>query len=320
MSGAPRLLDQLRERIRVKHYSIRTENTYVHWVRRFILFHHKKHPADMGAPEVEAFLTHLAVVGNVAAATQNLALSSILFLYKEVLIIDLPWLDDVTRAKKPRRLPVVLTKDEVRGLLSHLEGTHGLMAALMYGTGMRLMECVRLRVKDIDFARHEILVREGKGNKDRVTVLPDRLTVALQTHLERVKTLHEQDLSSGYGSVYLPHALSRKYVSAATDWGWQYAFPARGYSRDPRSDQVRRHHVNEQAYQKALKKAVRAAGINKPATSHTLRHSFATHLLESGYDIRTLQELLGHADVSTTQIYTHVLNRGGLGVKSPLDS
>jgi integron integrase len=320
MSGAPRLLDQLRERIRVKHYSIRTENTYVHWVRRFILFHHKKHPADMGAPEVEAFLTHLAVVGNVAAATQNLALSSILFLYKEVLLIDLPWLDDVTRAKKPRRLPVVLTKDEVRGLLSHLEGTHGLMAALMYGTGMRLMECVRLRVKDIDFARHEILVREGKGNKDRVTVLPDRLTVALQTHLERVKTLHEQDLSSGYGSVYLPHALSRKYVSAATDWGWQYAFPANGYSRDPRSDQVRRHHVNEQAYQKALKKAVRAAGINKPATSHTLRHSFATHLLESGYDIRTLQELLGHADVSTTQIYTHVLNRGGLGVKSPLDS
>lgn len=319
MSGAPRLLDQMRERIRVKHYSIRTEETYLHWVKRYILFHHKRHPAEMGAPEVEAFLTHLATTANVSASTQNLALSSILFLYKEVLAVDLPWLEGVTRAKKPQRLPVVMTRDEVRQVLAHMQGTHHLMASLMYGTGMRLMECVRLRVKDVDFARREILVREGKGNKDRVTMLPDSLASALQAHLEKVQRVHAQDCAEGCGDVYLPHALARKYPHAATDWGWQYVFPAATRSRDPRSDAVRRHHVNEQAYQRAIKSAVRDAGINKPATSHTLRHSFATHLLESGYDIRTVQELLGHADVATTQIYTHVLNRGGLAVRSPLD-
>lgn len=319
MSGTPRLLDQLRERIRVKHYSIRTEETYVHWVRRFILFHHKRHPAEMGASEVEAFLSHLAITANVAASTQNLALSSILFLYKEVLGVDLPWLEGVTRAKKPKRLPVVLTREEVRLVLSHMEGTYHLMAALMYGTGMRLMECVRLRVKDVDFARHELLVREGKGNKDRVTMLPTSLVPSLQAHLERVQILHEKDCATGGGDVYLPNALARKYANAAREWGWQYVFPARNRSTDPRTGAVRRHHINEHSYQMALKNAVRAAGIAKPATSHTLRHSFATHLLEAGYDIRTVQELLGHEDVATTQIYTHVLNRGGLAVRSPLD-
>ncbi len=319
MSGTPRLLDQMRERIRVKHYSIRTEETYLHWVKRYILFHKKRHPAEMGAPEVEAFLSHLAITANVSASTQNLALSSILFLYREVLEVDLPWLEGVTRAKKPQRLPVVLTREEVRQLLAHMDGIHHMMASLMYGTGMRLMECVRLRVKDIDFPRHEIVVREGKGNKDRVTMLPATLVPALQSHLEKVQRLHAQDLDAGFGEVYLPHALARKYPKAAKDWGWQYVFPSSSRSRDPRSEAVRRHHVSEQAYQRAIKHAVRAAEIAKPATSHTLRHSFATHLLEAGYDIRTVQELLGHEDVATTQIYTHVLNRGGLAVRSPLD-
>lgn len=319
MSGTPRLLDQMRERIRVKHYSIRTEETYLHWVKRYILFHKKRHPAEMGAPEVEAFLSHLAITANVSASTQNLALSSILFLYREVLEVDLPWLEGVTRAKKPQRLPVVLTREEVRQLLAHMDGMHHMMASLMYGTGMRLMECVRLRVKDIDFPRHEIVVREGKGNKDRVTMLPATLVPALQAHLEKVQRLHAQDLDAGFGEVYLPHALARKYPKAAKDWGWQYVFPSSSRSRDPRSEAVRRHHVSEQAYQRAIKHAVRAAEIAKPATSHTLRHSFATHLLEAGYDIRTVQELLGHEDVATTQIYTHVLNRGGLAVRSPLD-
>ncbi len=319
MSGTPRLLDQMRERIRVKHYSIRTEETYLHWVKRYILFHKKRHPAEMGAPEVEAFLSHLAITANVSASTQNLALSSILFLYREVLEVDLPWLEGVTRAKKPQRLPVVLTREEVRQLLAHMDGIHHMMASLMYGTGMRLMECVRLRVKDIDFPRHEIVVREGKGNKDRVTMLPATVVPALQSHLEKVQRLHAQDLDAGFGEVYLPHALARKYPKAAKDWGWQYVVPSSSRSRDPRSEAVRRHHVSEQAYQRAIKHAVRAAEIAKPATSHTLRHSFATHLLEAGYDIRTVQELLGHEDVATTQIYTHVLNRGGLAVRSPLD-
>lgn len=320
MSGKPRLLDRLRERIRVKHYSIRTEEAYVHWVRRFILFHGKRHPETMGAPEVEAFLSHLASTANVSASTQNVALSAILFLYKEVLGVNLPWLENVTRAKKPKRLPVVLTREEVRQVLAHMEGTYGLMASLMYGTDMRLMECVRLRVKDVDFARHEILVREGKGNKDRVTMLPTSLVPALQQHLGRVRALHEQDRAMGRGEVYLPHALDRKYPNAAREWGWQYVFPSMRLSADPRAPGVvRRHHVHEQAYQRALKKAVRLAGIVKPASSHSLRHSFATHLLENGYDIRTVQDLLGHADVATTQVYTHVLNRGGLGVRSPLD-
>lgn len=317
--AAPRLLEQMREAIRTRHYSIRTEESYLQWVRRFILFSGKRHPADMGAPELEAFLTYLAVERNVAASTQNQALSAILFMYREVLDIDLPWLDGVTRAKKPQRLPVVLTPDEVRQVLARMEGTLALMAHLLYGSGLRLMECVRLRVKDVDFARREILVREAKGNKDRVTMLPQSLVTPLQEHLQRVAGLHKDDLAKGLGEVWLPHALAVKKPSAPGEWGWQYVFPARKLSLDPRSGAKRRHHVDEKSLQRAIKAALARAGIVKPATTHTLRHSFATHLLENGYDIRTVQELLGHADVATTQIYTHVLNRGGLGVRSPLD-
>lgn len=317
--AAPRLLDQLRDAIRTRHYSIRTEEVYLQWVRRFILFNGKRHPVEMGAPELEAFLTYLAVERNVAASTQNQALSAVLFLYREVLGIDLPWLDGVTRAKKPQRLPVVLTPEEVRLVLAQLEGTLALMANLLYGSGMRLMECVRLRVKDVDFARREILVREAKGRKDRVTMLPQSLVEPLQKHLQRVADLHKEDLAKGLGEVWLPHALAVKKPSAPKEWGWQYVFPARKLSLDPRSGVRRRHHLDEKSLQRCIKVALARAGIVKPATTHTLRHSFATHLLENGYDIRTVQELLGHADVATTQIYTHVLNRGGLGVRSPLD-
>ncbi len=315
----PRLLDQLRDRIRVKHYSMRTEQAYVGWVRRFILANDKRHPRDLGAAEVEAFLTRLATDRNVAAGTQNQALAALLFLYREVLGQDLPWLDNVVRAKRPRRLPVVLTPAEVRALLARLDGREWLMAGLLYGTGMRLMECLRLRIKDVDFARREIIVREGKGNKDRRVPLPQTLVPALHTQMVAARLLHHADLAAGYGSVWLPHALARKYPHAAHEWGWQYVFPASQRSRDPRSGEVRRHHLDEKVLQRAVQRARRAAGIFKPATCHTLRHSFATHLLESGADIRTVQELLGHKDVSTTQIYTHVLNRGGLGVLSPLD-
>ena len=318
-ANSPKLLDVVRDRIRVKHYSIRTETQYVQWIRRFILFHGKRHPRDMGAPEVEAFLTHLAVEGNVAAATQNQALSALLFLYKEVLGLDLPWLDNVTRAKRPQRLPVVMTRDEVRAVLDRMEGGYGLMARLLYGTGMRLMECVRLRVKDVDFARGEILVRDGKGAKDRVTMLPQSLVSALQSHLQQRRALFDDDVRTGKAAVYLPHALAQKYPKAPTEWGWQYVFPSGSYSIDPRSGAERRHHLDEKLLQRAVKRAVQAAGLAKPATPHTLRHSFATHLLEAGYDIRTVQELLGHSDVSTTMIYTHVLNKGGRGVTSPLD-
>lgn len=316
----PKLLDQVRERIRLKHYSIRTETAYVHWVKRFILFHGKRHPADMGAFEVEAFLTHLAVTGNVSASTQNQALSALLFLYKEVLAMDLPWLEDVVRAKRPQRLPVVLTRTEVRAVLVRMKGVYALMANLLYGTGMRLMECVRLRVKDVDFSRNEIIVRDGKGAKDRVTMLPISLKAVLHTHLTQRRALFEDDKRNGKAEVFLPDALARKYPNAATEWCWQYIFPSGSYSIDPRSGLERRHHVDEKLLQRAMKKAVQAADITKPATPHTLRHSFATHLLESGYDIRTVQALLGHKDVATTMIYTHVLNRGGLGVSSPLDS
>ncbi len=315
----PRLLDQVRHRCRVKHYSIRTERSYVDWIRRFILFHAKQHPSELSAPEVEAFLTHLAVNRNVAASTQNQALAAILFLYKEVLELELPWLDGVTRAKKPSRLPVVLTSDEVRILLSQLDGMHHLIASVQYGSGLRLMEAVRLRVKDIDFSRLEITVRNGKGGKDRRTMLPETLVNPLQAQLERVRTLHEQDLKNDTAPVYLPFALDRKYPKAGRELGWQYFFPAARTSTDPRSGVVRRHHLGEQAFQRAIKSAVRRSNLNKPATSHTLRHSFATHLLESGYDIRTVQELLGHKDIRTTQVYTHVLNRGGNAVRSPLD-
>ena len=320
MNVKPKLLDQVRAKIRLKHYSIRTEQAYVDWIRRYILFHGKRHPQEMGKPEVEQFLSHLAVERNVAASTQNQALSAILFLYKEVLEKNIGWLDDVERAKRPARLPVVLTAAEVRAVLAHLEGRHRLMANLLYGAGLRLMECVRLRVKDLDFEYRQITVRDGKGQKDRLTMLPDALAGPLRTHLADVKILHEQDLQEGFGNVYLPFALERKYPNAGREWGWQYVFPASQRSIDPRSNIERRHHLDEQTLQRAFKNAVRASGVAKPASCHSLRHSFATHLLMAGYDIRTVQELLGHKDVSTTMIYTHVLNRGGKGVVSPLDA
>ncbi len=318
--NAPRLLNQVRDKIRLKHYSIRTEQAYTDWVKRFILFHKKRHPKDMGAGEVEQFLTHLAVAGKVSASTQNQAKSALLFLYRDVLSIDLPWLDEVVVAKGGKRLPVVLTVQETQRLLERVEGTSGLIARLLYGSGMRVMEGVRLRVKDVDFQRRELIVREGKGNKDRVTMLPQSLIEPLQQHLVRVKSLHERDLETGFGDVYLPFALSRKYPVAGREWHWQYVFPAAKRSIDPRSNVERRHHVSDQAVQRAVRQAARDADLNKPVSPHTLRHSFATHLLQSGYDIRTVQELLGHKDVQTTMIYTHVLNRGGRGVVSPLDA
>ncbi|MFI3194274.1 MAG: integron integrase [Methylococcaceae bacterium] len=317
---APKLLDQVRAKIRFKHYSIRTEQAYTDWIKRFILHFGKKHPREMGAAEIEQFLTHLAVQGQVAASTQNQARCALLFLYREVLAIELPWLDNVEQAKAPKRLPVVLNRDEIQAILSRLTGTHWLVASLLYGTGMRIMECLRLRVHAIDFKRNEILIRDGKGFKDRVTMLPVSLSTALQEHLIKVKELHASDLAQDFGAVYMPNALDRKYPNAAKEWGWQYVFPAAKLSTDPRTNAVRRHHLQEQAVQRAVKQAVRDAGLIKPATPHTFRHSFATHLLEGGYDIRTVQELLGHSDVSTTMIYTHVLNKGGKGVLSPLDN
>ncbi|MBS3935249.1 MAG: integron integrase [Sulfuritalea sp.] len=316
---APRLLDQVRARIRAKHYSIRTEDQYVFWVKRFIRFHGRRHPRELGAAEIEAFLSDLAVHGQVAAATQNQALSALLFLYREVLEVDLPWLDGITRAKPSQRLPVVLTPAEVRAVLDRMDGVYGLMARLLYGTGMRLMECVRLRVKDADFGRHEIVIRAGKGAKDRVTMLPAALAGPLADHLARRQVVYEDDLRDGKAEVWLPDALAKKYPNAPMEWGWQFVFCSGSHSVDPRSGRVRRHHVDEKLLQRAMKKAVIAARLPKPATPHTLRHSFATHLLESGQDIRTVQELLGHSDVRTTMIYTHVLNRGGRGVTSPLD-
>ena len=315
----PRLLDQMRNKIRLKHYSLRTEQSYIDWVKRYIWFNGKRHPKELGKAEVEAFLSDLAVTRKVSASTQNQAKSALLFLYKEVLGIEVPWLDSIEQAKTPKRLPVVLTQDEVKDVLARMGGTYALMGRLMYGSGMRLMECVRLRAKDVDFARDEILVREGKGFKDRVTVLPVGIKAELSAHLVRVRELHAQDLQAGYGEVYLPYALARKFPNAGREWGWQYVFPSTRLSIDPYSGKTRRHHADEKGVQRAMKQAVRDAGIVKPATPHTLRHSFATHLLQSGYDIRTVQELLGHEDVSTTMIYTHVLNRGGRGVVSPLD-
>jgi integron integrase len=313
------LLERVRAKVRAKHYSIRTEDAYADWVRRFIQHFRLRDPRDMGAPEVEQFLTHLAVEDNVSASTQNQAKSALLFLYRDVLSIDLDWLSGVTKAKVPQRLPVVLTEAEVSRIFRHLRGHYALMARLLYGSGLRLMECVRLRVKDVDVGRGAILVRDGKGQKDRVTMLPRALEAPLQRHLRHVRLLHEEDLREGLGQVYMPFALAKKYPSAARSWGWQYVFPSMKLSIDPRSSVKGRHHIDEQGLQRALKQAVRDAGIAKPATPHTLRHSFATHLLESGYDIRTVQELLGHSDVSTTMIYTHVLNRGGRAVVSPLD-
>ncbi|MGQ9585800.1 MAG: integron integrase [Anaerolineae bacterium] len=313
-----KLLDQVRDALRLKHYAYRTEQAYVAWIKRYILFYDKRHPAEMGTAEVEAFLTHLAVKEHVAASTQNQALSALLFLYREVLHQELGPVDAL-RAKRPKRLPTVLTKDETLRLIGCLSGTHQLMAKLIYGSGIRLMECLRLRVKDLEFEQRALIVRNGKGAQDRVTVLPDSLISLLQEHLQRVKALHEQDLAQGYGAVYLPDALARKYPNADKEWGWQYVFPASSLSQDPRSGVTRRHHLHESSLQKAIKEAARLAGIVKPVGPHTLCHSFATHLLEAGYDIRTVQELLGHKDVRTTMIYTHVLQRGGLAVRSPLD-
>jgi integron integrase len=315
----PRLLERLRSALRARHYSLRTEQSYVAWVKRFILFHGKRHPDDMGEPEINAFLSSLATDGRVAASTQNQALSALLFLYRHVLEKPFPEMPSLVRARRPARLPVVLTRDEVRRVLAGLGGEPRLVATLLYGSGLRLMEALRLRVKDLDLSRNEILVRDGKGQKDRVTMLPAALKPDLAAHLKRVRGLHDAALAAGGGDVHLPDAIRIKYPGAAKSWPWQYVFPAGRESTDPRGGEIRRHHLPESAVQRAVKKAVAAAGIAKLASCHTLRHSFATHLLESGYDIRTIQELLGHRDVATTMIYTHVLNSGGRGVKSPLD-
>ncbi len=316
---SPRLLDQVRAVLRRRHYSSRTEATYIDWIVRFIRFHHVRHPSELGAPEIAAFLTHLAVDSHVAASTQNQARSAVLFLYREVLGIAIENLPDIATVTKPRRLPTVLSRTEVRALLTQLSSTYRLMTQLLYGTGLRLTECIRLRVKDVDFDQRQIIVRDGKGANDRVTMLPTSVIEPLQDHLRVVHRLHTEDLERGYGEVYLPYALAHKYPNAGREWGWQYVFPANRLSKDPRTGTTRHHHVDESSLQRAVKAAVRAAGITKPASCHTLRHSFATHLLEDGYDIRTVQELLGHRDVKTTMIYTHVLNRGGRGARSPLD-
>ena len=315
----PRLLDRVRQALRARHLSRRTEEAYVAWIRRFIFFHDKRHPAEMGAAEVTKFLTSLAVDGQVAASTQNQALSALLFLYKDVLEVDLPWLDGIVRARRPERLPVVLSRDEVRALFQRLDGVSRLMASLLYGAGLRVLECCRLRVQDIDFATNQIVVRGGKGDKDRVTMLPGIAKAGLLEHLEDVRAQHRHDLAAGAGWVELPTALMRKYPNAGREWVWQWVFPATRIYRDRLTGQRRRHHLHESVLQRAVKAAVRQAGLAKRASPHTLRHSFATHLLEDGHDIRTVQELLGHRDVTTTMIYTHVLNRGPAAVRSPAD-
>ncbi|MBK7452915.1 MAG: integron integrase [Anaerolineales bacterium] len=324
ISPAPkekRLLDQYRDALRIKHYSPRTEGTYVQWVRNYILFHNKRHPKEMGIPEIGQYLTHLATNQQVAASTQNQAFSAILFLYRHILNIQLDELQLAElRPQRAKTVPIVLSKDEVKRLIANLSGTNKLIAQVMYGGGLRVMECMRLRVKDIDFENHQVIVRDGKGENDRFTILPDSLISPLQLHLRYVKSLHEKDLADGHGSVHLPNALERKYKNADKDWIWQYLFPAAEISTDKRTGIIRRHHIHETIIQRSIKEAARRAGINKHVTPHTLRHSFATHLLQNGYDIRTIQELLGHKDVKTTMIYTHVLQRGGLAVKSPLDS
>ncbi len=320
-SGAqqPRFLDQFREQLRVRRYSLRTEDAYVDWARRFILFQGKRHPKDLGAPEVQAFLSHLAVDRGVSPSTQNQAKAALLFMYRKVLANDLPWLAEVVQAKRQPKLPVVLTPGEVRALFDQMEGVMALVAKLLYGTGMRLMEGLRLRVKDLEFERLEVIVREGKGGKDRVTMLPEGVVKSLHAHLDLVRALHEKDLQQGFGEVWLPDALAVKYKSAPRAWGWQWVFPSSLRSVDPRAGVTRRHHLQPESVQKAVRLAARAAEIIKPVTPHVLRHSFATHVLAAGHDIRTVQELLGHKDVATTMIYTHVLNKGGRGVPSPLD-
>ncbi len=319
-SKPPRLLDQLRRELRVRHRSRRTEQAYVDWARRFILFHGKRHPREMGGAEISAFLNHLAVDRRVSASTQNQALSAIVFLYRHVLRGELPSLDELVRARKPRHLPVVLSVDEVCVLLAQLDGASWLVASLLYGSGLRLMECLRLRVKEVDFALQQIVVRDGKGGKDRATPLPVTCADPLRRQLDRATLIHERDLREGYGEVSLPGSLARKYPHAAREWGWQYVFPAHQRAVDPCDSVPRRHHLHPSGIQRAVNRGVRAAGIAKAASCHTLRHSFATHLLANGYDIRTVQELLGHRDLKTTMIYTNVLNRGGPGVRSPLDA
>ncbi|HYE05401.1 MAG TPA: integron integrase [Planctomycetota bacterium] len=315
----PVLTDAVRQTTRTRHYSYRTEQAYLQWILRYVEHHAWRRPSQMGKPEVEAFLTHLAVDRKVAASTQTQALNALLFLYQQVLALEIGWLDGVTRARKATRVPVVLTRDEVARVLARIRRPYALMAELLYGSGMRLMECLRLRVKDVDLARRQITVRDGKGHKDRFTVLPDRLVDGLRLQIERVRRLHADDLGRGLGSVWLPEGLARKYPNACREWSWQWIFPAAGLSRDPRGGAIHRHHAGEQGLQRAVRQAVLDADIAKPASCHTFRHSFATHLLEAGSDIRTVQELLGHNDVSTTQIYTHVLQRNGHAVRSPLD-
>jgi integron integrase len=319
MEAKPKLLDVVRARIRAKHYSYRTEEQYVDWIRRFILFSGKRHPADMSGPEITRYLNHLAVERRVSASTQNQALAAILFLYRQVLEVDLPWLDNVVRARAPQRVPIVLTRREAHALVAQLEGVFHLIGQLLYGSGLRLMEGLRLRVKDVDFEYSQVVVQDGKGQKDRVTILPDVVATALHTHLRNVRTQHMHALQHGYGGVELPYALAQKYPHAHLDWGWQYVFPAARPSADPRTGTLRRHHIHERSMQRAVRIAARRLGITKPIGPHTLRHCFATHLLERGYDIRTVQELMGHSDVRTTQIYTHVMKKGAGAVKSPLD-
>jgi integron integrase len=320
MQNQPRkLMELVSDAIRTKHYSLRTEQTYKDWIKRYILFHGKRHPKDMGAPEVQAFITHLAVEKNVAASTQNQALSAILFLYRHVLQTEIELPAGIIRAQKSKTLPVVLTQPEALAVISKMSGVPQLMAKILYGSGLRLMECVRLRLKDIDFGNRQIIVRDGKGEDDRATILPDSLIPALQRQIQTAQRIHQTDLGDGFGEVHLPYALARKYPNAARETAWQYLFPASGFSVDPVTKKAMRHHADESLLQKAVRAAAKAAGVQKHVTPHTFRHSFATHLLQNGYDIRTIQELLGHKDVKTTMIYTHVLQRGGLAVKSPLD-
>jgi integron integrase len=318
-SPTPRLMDRMGEALRARHYSRRTEQTYCQWVRRYLRFHGMRHPSEMGEAEINAFLTHLAVEGHVSSSTQTQALSALLFLYRHVLAVPVGDLGEVVRARKPKRLPVVLTSEEVRDLLAQLDGDRWLVASLMYGSGLRLMECLRLRVLDLDFDRGELTVRDGKGGKDRITMLPRALEDPLKTHLRQVRAVHERDLAAGWGRVRMPDALERKYPNASAQWGWQWVFPQQRRWHDPSTGRQGRHHLHETIVQRSVKEAVQRAGIAKHASSHTLRHSFATHLLEAGYDIRTIQELLGHSSVTTTMIYTHVLNKGGRGVRSPMD-
>lgn len=314
-----KLVDQIRAQMRVKHYSIRTEQAYINWIRKYILYHNKRHPNEMGALEINQYLTHLANKKNVAVSTQNQALCAILFLYKEVLRIEIRDLGEIIKTKKPKRLPTVLTPEEVRLVMNQLSGIPWLMINLLYGAGLRQMECLRLRVHDVDFSYNQITVRGGKGDKDRLTMLPQVIKEPLQKHLVKVKKLHEQDLNNGYGQVYLPYALEKKYPNASKEWGWQYIFPARELSVDPRTGFKRRHHEGEWLLQRIVREARIKSGLSKRISCHTFRHSFATHLLQAGYDIRTVQELLGHSDLKTTMIYTHVIKQGGQGVQSPAD-